>query len=57
MHPIDWIILLLFPLALLLAALSTRAYARSVSGFLAANRCAGRYLTDRRQAPSCRDSG
>ena len=44
MHPIDWIILLLFPLALLLAALSTRAYARSVSGFLAANRCAGRYL-------------
>lgn len=44
MHAIDWIILLLFPLALLVVALFTRPYAGSVSGFLAANRCAGRYL-------------
>ncbi|MEE2681077.1 MAG: hypothetical protein VX641_01770 [Planctomycetota bacterium] len=44
MHAIDWIILLLFPLALFVVALFTRPYAGSVSGFLAANRCAGRYL-------------
>ena len=40
----DWVILVLFTLGLLVAALYTRPYARSVSGFLAANRCAGRYL-------------
>ena len=44
MHLIDWIILLLFPVALFVVALFTRPYAGSVSGFLAANRCAGRYL-------------
>ena len=40
----DWVILFLFALALLAAALFTRPHAGSVSGFLAANRCAGRYL-------------
>ncbi|MCP4759112.1 MAG: sodium:solute symporter [Planctomycetes bacterium] len=41
---VDWIILAALPVVLLIAALRTRRHARSVSGFLAANRCAGRYL-------------
>ena len=44
MTGLDWAILILFPLGLLVAALFTRPHAGSVSGFLAANRCAGRYL-------------
>ena len=40
----DWAILILFVLGLLFAALKARPHAGSVSGFLAANRCAGRYL-------------
>ena len=44
MTGLDWGILILFPLGLLVAALYTRPHAGSVSGFLAANRCAGRYL-------------
>ncbi|MDP6986615.1 MAG: hypothetical protein QGG74_01100, partial [Phycisphaerales bacterium] len=41
---IDWIIIAALPIVLLVAAARTRRHARSVSGFLAANRCAGRYL-------------
>ena len=41
---IDWVIIAALPIVLLLAAIRTRRYAHSVSGFLAANRCAGRYL-------------
>jgi SSS family solute:Na+ symporter len=41
---IDWLILAALPVVLLIAAARTRRHARSVSGFLAANRCAGRYL-------------
>jgi SSS family solute:Na+ symporter len=41
---IDWIIIAALPVVLLVAAAKTRRHARSVSGFLAANRCAGRYL-------------
>lgn len=41
---LDWIIVSLFGLGLLIAALWTRPHAGTVSGFLAANRCAGRYL-------------
>ena len=44
MTGLDWGILILFALGLLVAALYTRPHAGSVSGFLAANRCAGRYL-------------
>jgi SSS family solute:Na+ symporter len=44
MHPIDWI-LVVFSLALVLAfALYTRRFVKSVADFLAAGRCAGRYL-------------
>ena len=41
---IDWIIIAALPTVLLIAAARTRRHAKSVSGFLAANRCAGRYL-------------
>ena len=41
---IDWLIIAALPSVLLVAAARTRRHARSVSGFLAANRCAGRYL-------------
>ncbi|MBT5657238.1 MAG: sodium:solute symporter, partial [Phycisphaerae bacterium] len=41
---IDWIIIAALPIVLLVAAARTRRHAKSVSGFLAANRCAGRYL-------------
>ncbi|MAD77864.1 MAG: hypothetical protein CMJ51_00660 [Planctomycetaceae bacterium] len=41
---LDWIIVAIFVVGLVLAALATNRYARTVSGFLAADRCAGRYL-------------
>ncbi|MDG2020596.1 MAG: hypothetical protein P8J59_01455 [Phycisphaerales bacterium] len=41
---LDWSILATFFTLLMVAAIATNRYARSVSGFLAANRCAGRYL-------------
>ncbi len=41
---LDWIIVAAFVLGLVLAAFATNRYARTVSGFLAADRCAGRYL-------------
>ncbi len=44
LSPLDWIIVVAFVAALWAAAVGTRRYARSVSGFLAADRCAGRYL-------------
>ena len=44
MSLLDWAILIGFALALLFAVQRTRRHASSVSGFLAANRCAGRYL-------------
>ena len=44
MSVFDWAILLGFLAALLFAVQRTRRHASSVSGFLAANRCAGRYL-------------
>src|SRR3954454_21906705 len=44
MHPIDWLVLGL-PLALVFGiAAYTRRYVKSVADFLAAGRCAGRYL-------------
>ena len=44
MTTIDWVLVALLPLGLAVAAWSTRRHARSVAGFLAADRCAGRYL-------------
>ncbi len=41
---LDWTILAALVGLLTTAAVATRRYANSVSGFLAANRCAGRYL-------------
>ncbi len=41
---IDWSIVLLLLVVLTITSIRTNRYARSVSGFLAANRCAGRYL-------------
>ena len=41
---IDWLIPAALFAVLVFAALRTRKYSDSVSGFLAANRCAGRYL-------------
>ena len=41
---LDWIIVAALVTILTTAAITTRQYANSVSGFLAANRCAGRYL-------------
>ncbi|MEP0762112.1 MAG: sodium:solute symporter, partial [Chloroflexota bacterium] len=43
-HAIDWLIMAGFAAALIGLAAYTRRYARSVADFLAANRCAGRYL-------------
>jgi SSS family solute:Na+ symporter len=44
LHFVDWLMVLV-PLALVFAiAVKTRKYTRSVADFLAANRCAGRYL-------------
>lgn len=44
MHPIDWVIIGVFFVLLIGIAISTRRITRSVSGFLSAERCAGRYL-------------
>jgi SSS family solute:Na+ symporter len=44
MRPIDWIILFVTVSIFTGIATGTRKYARGVAGFLAANRCAGRYL-------------
>ena len=41
---LDWIIVAAFLAGLAATALATNRYARTVSGFLAADRCAGRYL-------------
>ena len=41
---IDWLIPLALVVVLAMVGISTRKYGRSVAGFLAANRCAGRYL-------------
>lgn len=44
MNSIDWLIIGVFFIILIFAAVYPRKYNRSVSDFLAANRCAGRYL-------------
>jgi SSS family solute:Na+ symporter len=44
MHPIDWIIVGLLLTIVIGAAIYTKRYTESVSDFLAANRCARRYL-------------
>ncbi|MSR18558.1 MAG: sodium:solute symporter [Phycisphaerales bacterium] len=44
MVTIDWVIVLTFLAVLFVAGHATSSHARTVSGFLAANRCAGRYL-------------
>ena len=44
LHPLDWIIVFGLLATLLGAALCTTRYTKSVSAFLAANRCGGRYL-------------
>ncbi len=41
---LDWIIVGAFLASMMAVARSTRKYSTSVAGFLAANRCAGRYL-------------
>jgi SSS family solute:Na+ symporter len=41
---VDWLIVIGFVVALALSAWNLREHARSVSGFLSANRLAGRYL-------------
>src|SRR6188472_1754318 len=55
MQPIDWLLVVL-PLALVIAfAIYTRRFVRSVADFLAAGRCAGRYLLANARGES--DSG
>jgi SSS family solute:Na+ symporter len=44
MHFIDWSIVAIFAMGLFGVAIYTKRYTRSVADFLAANRCAGRYL-------------
>jgi SSS family solute:Na+ symporter len=44
MHVIDWAIVAALAIGLVYAALRTRRYSQSVAAFLAADRCAGRYL-------------
>ncbi|MEN8126980.1 MAG: hypothetical protein ABFR90_04150 [Planctomycetota bacterium] len=44
MNPIDWAIVIGLLVILTAGALSTRRYTKSVSAFLAAERCGGRYL-------------
>ena len=44
MHTIDWAIVIGLLAILTVGALSTRRYTKSVSAFLAAERCGGRYL-------------
>jgi SSS family solute:Na+ symporter len=43
-HLVDWVIVLALLLVLVGGALRTRRYTRSVTAFLAAGRCGGRYL-------------
>ncbi|MCK4872354.1 MAG: hypothetical protein KAS72_06485 [Phycisphaerales bacterium] len=50
MHLLDWIIVAGLLSMLLIGALRTRRYTRSVSGFLAAERCGGRYIISMAQA-------
>jgi len=44
MHLLDWSILIGFILFISILAYSTKKYTKSVAAFLAANRCAGKYL-------------
>jgi len=44
MHAIDWLIVIGVLSLVIWAAVSTKKYTKSVADFLAANRCAGRYL-------------
>jgi SSS family solute:Na+ symporter len=44
MHLVDWLIVAGFLATLAVVARGTTRYAKSVAGFLAADRCAGRYL-------------
>lgn len=44
MHAVDWSIVVFLLLLLVVGAMTTRRYATSVSGFLAAERLGGRYL-------------
>lgn len=44
MHIVDWLVVLFVVGVLTIAAVRTKKYTRSVADFLAANRCAGRYL-------------
>lgn len=44
MHLLDWGIVAALMVVLILGAVSTKRYTRSVSAFLAAERCGGRYL-------------
>lgn len=44
LHTIDWIIVALFCVALFVIIYTTQKFTKSVAGFLAANRVAGRYL-------------
>jgi SSS family solute:Na+ symporter len=54
MHSIDWLLVIVPIAALFAVAVYTRRYVKSVADFLAAGRCAGRYLlsTARGQADS-----
>ena len=45
MHLIDWSVVFFLLVVMTIAAHRTKKYTRSVADFLAANRCAGRYLT------------
>ena len=44
LHTADWVIVAVFVIALTALAVFTKRYTKSVSDFLVANRCAGRYL-------------
>ncbi|MFI4912233.1 MAG: sodium:solute symporter [Sedimentisphaeraceae bacterium JB056] len=44
MHLIDWLIVASIFIALAMIGIKTQRYVKGVSGFLAADRCAGRYL-------------
>ncbi len=41
---VDWLIIIVFFIILVIGALYSRSYNKSVADFLAANRCAGRYI-------------
>ena len=51
MHFIDWAILVGLLALMVWAAYQTKKYTRSVADFLAANRCAGRYIPRGRNEP------